>query len=61
MVSPDLSLESNTWYHIAGTYDGEYMKLYLNGELLQAETYSDYDTSDIQHSSVWTYFGKILS
>jgi hypothetical protein len=28
-------LTTGTWMHIAGTYDGEFMKLYLNGVLLQ--------------------------
>ena len=26
------TLESNTWYHIAGTYDGSEMRIYVNGE-----------------------------
>jgi hypothetical protein len=30
--SPDL-IDVNVWYHLAGTYDGSEMKIYVNGEL----------------------------
>lgn len=26
-------LQTNTWYHIAGTYDGSYLRIYVNGQL----------------------------
>lgn len=30
---PQSSLTANTWYHIAGTFDGRYIRMYLNGVL----------------------------
>jgi hypothetical protein len=40
LTSPDLILNPNVWYHFAATYDGAFMRLYLNGELIayEAET-----------------------
>jgi len=32
-IESDTSLNSNTWYHIAGTYDSEYARIFLNGSL----------------------------
>ena len=29
-------ITSKSWYHIAGTYDGKYQKLYLNGKLVSS-------------------------
>jgi PKD repeat protein len=31
-VHSTVSLANNTWYHVAGTYDGSEMRIYLNGE-----------------------------
>lgn len=41
-------LATNTWYHIAGTYDGAYMRLYVDGSLdrAQAETSSIVTSTD---------------
>lgn len=29
----NLALQTNTWYHVAGTYDGSVMRIYINGIL----------------------------
>lgn len=34
------SLPPNNWYHIIGTYDGSIIKLYVNGALVQSNSYS---------------------
>ena len=34
MVTNTLVLNSNTWYHVSATYDGNFMRLYLNGASL---------------------------
>jgi len=31
-VRPDTPLQTDVWYHVVGTYDGETMRLYLNGQ-----------------------------
>ena len=33
-------ISPNTWYHVAGTYDGTTMRLYLNGQLIASSTHS---------------------
>lgn len=35
--NPGASIEMNQWSHIAGTYDGEFIKFYLNGELIDSK------------------------
>jgi predicted outer membrane repeat protein len=37
-IRVDSVLEADKWMHVAATYDGSIMKLYLNGELLQSNT-----------------------
>ncbi|MBL8003153.1 MAG: LamG domain-containing protein [Flavobacteriales bacterium] len=34
---PGSSIFSNAWYHLAGTYDGSTMRLYLNGALMVSQ------------------------
>jgi hypothetical protein len=31
-------IETDVWYHVAGTYDGEELKLYVNGTLIDTNT-----------------------
>lgn len=31
--TPPFTVSTDTWYHVAGTYDGSYIKLYVNGAL----------------------------
>jgi hypothetical protein len=33
VISPTNSLTLNTWYHVAGTFDGSELKIYINGIL----------------------------
>ncbi|MBI9065135.1 MAG: hypothetical protein JEZ14_24335, partial [Marinilabiliaceae bacterium] len=35
--NPGAAIEMNQWSHIAGTYDGEFIKFYLNGELVDSK------------------------
>jgi AraC-like DNA-binding protein len=35
--NPGSAIEMNQWSHIAGTYDGEFIKFYLNGELVDSK------------------------
>ena len=37
---PNYALSNNNWFHITGTYDGNNLKLYINGELVDNETKS---------------------
>ena len=37
-VGADAPLETGCWYHVAGTYDGDTMKIYLDGTLLSSKT-----------------------
>ncbi|HWL66546.1 MAG TPA: LamG-like jellyroll fold domain-containing protein [Actinomycetota bacterium] len=39
-VTSATSLSADTWYHVAGTFDGDTLRIYINGEL--------------DHSSTWT-------
>jgi len=42
--------ESGQWYHVVGTYDGESMRIYVNGEL---EATSTQRNGPIQYAEAW--------
>jgi hypothetical protein len=39
-VKSNTTLQSNRWYHIAGTYDGSSIKVYINGQLSNSVAYN---------------------
>lgn len=39
VLSNPNALQLNTWYHVAGTYDGNKLKLYINGQEVQSENF----------------------
>jgi|694.fasta_scaffold04378_2 hypothetical protein len=47
-VSGTTTIGTGQWYHIVGTYDGSYMRIYVNGNLEGSATYSSgiYDSTD---------------
>ncbi|OGK19984.1 hypothetical protein A2866_06240 [Candidatus Roizmanbacteria bacterium RIFCSPHIGHO2_01_FULL_39_8] len=48
-VTGTKTLSTNTWYHVAGTYDGSNLKVYVNGVLdnSAASTNTPNDTTDV--------------
>jgi hypothetical protein len=61
------TLEANTWYHLAGTYDGETVKAYKDGVLVTANTgpsgnpNSETDTLKLgRHSASAQYFAGTI-
>jgi|GEM_PF-1771008 len=38
-ASSELSLETDRWYHLAGTFDGTYIRIYIDGYLHDTYTY----------------------
>jgi len=56
-VASTTLLEPGKWYHIAGTYDGSTVKIYVNGRLEAQEKYSGLLRSD--HAPVHLGGGKL--
>ena len=51
------TLQKNTWYHLATTWDGSELKLYLDGDLsskVQASTWTGATNLNINHSGVFS-------
>ena len=44
-TSGNYTLTANTWYYIVGTFDGSYIRLYVNGSLVAASAYDNPSTS----------------
>jgi hypothetical protein len=40
VVSPIASLQLNTWYHVAGTFDGNYLRIYINGNIIDSVSFT---------------------
>jgi hypothetical protein len=54
-VVADGAIPLNDWTHIAGTYDGETLRLYVNGILVKTE---DSPSGPIDSSNDYLYIGK---
>ena len=65
-LDSNVSLSTNTWYHVAATFDGKTRALYLNGKLLVTNTpkANDHTVTDVNFSIGRTnnseYFNGIL-
>jgi hypothetical protein len=55
--SPGASVSTGLWYHVAGTYDGSTIKLYLNGALVGSTSV----TGTIIHSQLGLAIGALES
>ena len=53
-MSTTNTFQPNTWYHIAGTYDGTTMRIYVNGML---ENTSTTESGDISYANSWLAIG----
>ncbi|NIP51572.1 MAG: hypothetical protein GWN00_22055 [Aliifodinibius sp.] len=63
-VESNISINTTDWYHIAGTYDNEKLKIYINGVLKNTNTQSDltdfwgnYDSTFIGYEDDNNYTG----
>jgi parallel beta-helix repeat protein len=62
-VSSTTSLADNTWYHVAGVYDGSYIRIYINSveegtPVAQGNPSSSYETLQIGSSQKENRWGK---
>ena len=46
-LEPANTLESETWYHVVGTQDGDELKLYLNGEEIGSRAHADVPAANL--------------
>jgi len=53
-VSNPVNLVKDTWYHLVGTYDGQTMKIYVNGELKNSKNI----TSSIETNDNYVFIGS---
>ena len=56
-VTSKTALEAGKWYHLAGTYDGTRLKIYVNGKLEAEEAYTGLLRSD--HAPIHLGGGKL--
>jgi hypothetical protein len=40
VVSPVAALQLNTWYHVAGTFDGNYLRIYIDGNIIDSVAFT---------------------
>lgn len=50
VVSNTNALQLNTWYHVAGTFDGNELKIYINGVLAGTQPFQGTITSPISYN-----------
>ncbi len=50
VVSNSNALQLNTWYHVAGTFDGNDLKIYINGVLAGTQPFQGTITSPISYN-----------
>ena len=67
---PAAAVEDNKWHHVAGTYDGTTIKLYLDGVLYDSDSESSHDiactgiylgTYDVSSTLVYFYGGYLCN
>lgn len=55
-ISGTTLLSPGTWYHLAGTYDGAYMRIYVNGQL-EGEMWQDFGVTYPDATGLFIGFG----